>query len=144
MTPQIGEVFLMNQEQYFVDEQPLHQYFIKLNHPPYFTPPSPTCWRGYYGKWELKDDELYLINFRGYLEGFEEVDISYLFPRQSEVFASWYSGTIKVPQGKVIQWNDTLNASIYEEYLHLTFENGILVHYECIETSVDKEKEFTL
>ena len=144
MTPQIGEVFLMNQEQYFVNEQPLHQYFVNLNHPPYFTPPSPTCWRGYYGKWELREDELYLINFRGYVDGFDEVDLSFIFPRQTEVFASWYTGTIKVPQGKVIKWNETLNASIHEEYLHLTFENGILTHYECFETKLDKETEFSL
>jgi len=144
MTPQIGEVFLMNQEQYFINEQPLHQYFITFKNPPYFTPPSPTCWRGYYGKWELREDELYLINFRGYLDGFDEVDITYLFPRQDEVFASWFTGTIKVPQGKVIEWNKTLNASIHEEYLHLTFENGRLINYECIETSIDKEKEYSL
>ncbi|HEY4538732.1 MAG TPA: hypothetical protein VIG94_01830 [Faecalibacter sp.] len=144
MTPQIGEVFLMENEQYFIDEQPLHQYFLTLNHPPYFTPPSPTCWRGYYGKWALIGDELYLIHFRGYLEGFDEVDINYLFPLQEQVFADWYSGTIQVPQGKVVQWNDTLNASIYEEYLHLTFENGILIHYECKDSNYGKATETEL
>lgn len=130
MTPQIGEIFLMEGEQYFIDEQPLHAYFLKLRNPPHFKAPSPTCWRGYYGKWELKGSELYLIHLRGYLDHFEEINLDYLFPHHEEVFASWYSGTIKVPQGRVIQFNTTLNGSIYEEYLHLTFENGVLVHYE--------------
>jgi len=140
MTPQIGEVFVIDQEQYFVDEQPLHQYFLTFKQPPYFTPPSPTCWRGYYGKWELKGDELYLIHFRGYLDGFDEVDINYLFPLQDEVFAGWYSGTIKVPQGKVIQWNKTLNASTHQEYLYLTFENGILTNYQSVETILENNE----
>lgn len=134
MTPQIGEVFLMEGEQYFIDQQPLHQYFITFNNPPYFTPPSPTCWRGYYGKWEIKDNELYLINFRGYLDGFDEVDMNFLFPLQEEVFAKWFSGTIKVPQGKILKWNETLNGSLYEEYIHLTFKNGVLTQYEYKET----------
>jgi len=49
MTAQIGEILLIDHEQYIIAEQPLHSYFKKLKHPPYFTPPSPTCWRGYYG-----------------------------------------------------------------------------------------------
>lgn len=139
MTPQIGEVFLMEDEQYFIDEHPLHQYFLNLNYPPYFTPPSPTCWRGYYGKWKLENDKLYLINFRGYVEGFDEVDINFLFPLQEKVEATWYSGIIKVPQGKVVLWHETLNSSIYEEYLHLTFENGKLINFECIDSNVSLE-----
>ena len=146
MTPQIGEVFLLENEQFFIDEQPLHLYFLTLNQPPYFTPPSPTCWRGYYGKWTLIDNELYLINFRGYLEGFDEVDLNYLFPLHDQVFANWFSGTIKVPQGKVIQWSKTLNNSVYEEYLHLTFKKGILIEYKTIETNLNalQEEEFSL
>lgn len=77
----------------------------------------------------VKENELYLIHFRGYLDDFEEINLNYIFPHQEEVFASWFSGTIKVPQGRVIQFSTTLNNSIYEEYLHLTFENGILVQY---------------
>jgi len=141
MTPQIGEVIVIDDEQYFVDAQPLHQYFLTFKQPPYFTPPSPTCWRGYYGKWELKENELYLINFRGYLDGFDEVDLNYLFPLQDEVFAGWFNGIIKVPQGKVIEWNKTLNASIHQEYLHLSFENGILTTYDTIETVVEHNKQ---
>ena len=137
MTPQIGEVLLINNEQYFINEQPLHQYFLTFKHPPYFTPPSPTCWRGYYGKWALIENELYLINFRGYLEGFDEVDINYLFPLKDKVLASWYNGLIKVPQGKVIKWNKTLNSSIHEEYLHLFFKNGILTEYQSIDTDLN-------
>jgi len=114
MTAQIGEILLIDNQQYIIAEQPLHHYFRKLNHPPYFTPPSPTCWRGYYGKWELRNDELFLINFRGYLDGLDEVELNYLFPKREEVFASWYSGIIKIPQGKLLQFNQLTHTSIYE------------------------------
>ena len=141
MTPQIGEVFLMEGEQYMIDEQPLHPYFVQLNHPPYFTPPSPTCWRGYYGKWEIKDGTLYLINFRGFVDNFDEVDLHYLFPNQEKVEADWYTGIIKVPQGKILLWSETLSASIYEEYLHLRFEHGKLISYEHHETDISLQLE---
>ena len=111
MTAQIGEILLIDNQQYIIAEQPLHHYFRKLNHPPYFTPPSPTCWRGYYGKWEFRNDELFLINFRGYLDGLDEVELNYLFPKREEVFASWYSGIIKIPQGKLLQFNQLMSVT---------------------------------
>lgn len=136
MTPQIGEIFLLENEQYIIEELPLHPYFLRLKNPPYFTPPSPTCWRGYYGKWQMIDNKLYLINFRGYVDNFDEVDLHYLFPNQEQVEADWFSGVIKVPQGKVLLWSETLCASIYEEYLHLTFKNGLLTSYNHQKTDI--------
>lgn len=141
MTPQIGEVFLLENEQYFIDEQPLHQYFLTFKSPPYFTPPSPTCWRGYYGKWALIENELHLIHFRGYLDGFDEVDMNYLFPSQYSIIADWFSGVIKVPQGKILKWNKTLNSSVYEEYLHLNFKNGILIEFHTVDTDLNLLQE---
>ena len=89
MTAQIGEILQIDNQQFIIAEQPLHNYFKLLNHPPYFTPPSPTCWRGYYGKWELRNDELFLINFKGYLDDLDEVDLNYMFLKETEIFAEW-------------------------------------------------------
>ncbi|GEM50247.1 hypothetical protein HX001_15020 [Empedobacter brevis] len=141
MTAQIGEILLIDHQQYIIAEQPLHNYFKKLDHPPYFTPPSPTCWRGYYGKWELRDDELFLINFKGYLDDLNEVDLAYLFPGQEDVFAKWYSGIVKIPQGKLINFNQLTHTSIYEEDLMLCFENGKLIDYIVHSNCTNSERE---
>ena len=127
MTAQIGEILSIDNQQYIIAEQPLYHYLKKFRNPPYFTPPSPTCWRGYYGKWELRNDELFLINFRGYLDDLNEVDMSYLFPKEKEVFARWYSGIVKIPQGKLLEFNQLTPTSIYEDDLMLCIENGKLI-----------------
>ena len=141
MTAQIGEILVIDNQQFIIAEHPLHDYFKKMNHPPYFTPPSPTCWRGYYGKWELKDDELYLINFKGYLDDLDEVDLNFLFPRKEEVLANWYSGIIKIPRGKLIHLNQLTHTSIYEEDLMLCFENGKLIDYIVHSNCINSERE---
>ncbi|WP_413531889.1 hypothetical protein [Empedobacter brevis] len=141
MTAQIGEILSIDDQQYIVAEQPLYYYFKNLRNPPYFTPPSPTCWRGYYGKWELRDDELFLINFKGYLDELNEVDISYLFPEEKEVFANWYSGIIKISQGKLLQFNQLTHTSIYEEDVLLCFENGKLIDYIVHSNCANSEQE---
>jgi len=142
MTAQIGEILLIDNQQYLIAEQPLHHYFKALDSPPYFCPPSPTCWRGYYGKWELRDDELFLVNFKGYLDDLEEVDLHYLFPYQEETFAHWYTGIIRIPQGKLIEYIDLTHHSIYEEDLMLCFKNGKLIDYIVHTNSLQSEQQF--
>jgi hypothetical protein len=141
MTAQIGEILLIDSQQYLIAEHPLHQYIKGLNSPPYFTPPSPTCWRGYYGKWELRDDELYLINFKGYLDNLDEVELNYLFPQKEEVFANWYTGILKISQGKLIKFNQLTQTSIYEEDVMLCFENGKLIDYIVHSNCINSERE---
>lgn len=141
MTAQIGEILLIDDQQFIIAEQPLHSYFKLLDQPPYFTPPSPTCWRGYYGKWELRDNELYLINFKGYLDDLDEVELNYLFPTKEEVFADWYSGIIKISQGKLIQFNQLTHTSIYEEDIMLCFENGKIIDYILHSNNTNSEQE---
>ena len=141
MTAQIGEILVIDNQQYLIAEQPLQSYFNQLKRPPYFTPPSPTCWRGYYGKWELRENELFLINFKGYLDDFDEVELTYLFPQKEEIFANWYSGILKISQGKLIEFNQLTHTSIYEEDVMLCFENGKLIYYIVHCNCINSERE---
>ena len=82
-----------------------------------------TCtalWRGYVGSWEIVDGRLYLIGISGTLKGGEEAALITMFPDfPDRVFAHWYSGTIRIPQGKEL------------EYIHMgygsTFERDLLL-----------------
>jgi hypothetical protein len=57
-----------------------------------------------------------------------EVPLTFLFPETSgPIKASWYSGTMRVPRGKLLR-HDGGYASTYERELLITIEEGVLVH----------------
>ena len=53
--------------------------------------------------------------------------MDYLFPGQEKVFADWYSGEIRVPQGKLLEYIHLGFASVYEKDLFLKIEAGQVV-----------------
>jgi hypothetical protein len=54
----------------------------------------------------------------------EKVGTEFLFPGQREVFASWFSGEIRIPSGKILEFE--LHRIRHEKDNFLIFENGIL------------------
>ena len=65
MTAQIREILHYNDQQYGMASEPLDDYFWKsgIDFQPVFTKTS--CWRGYVGEWEIKDNKLYLTKLKG-------------------------------------------------------------------------------
>ena len=55
-----------------------------------------------------------------------------LFPRQTEVFAHWVNGKIKIQSGKVLQFVNKGYESVYEKDIFLKFENGVLVDEKVV------------
>lgn len=137
MTAQAGERLFYKGEETWMSAEPLNQY-LKNRNDIKFISPSTACWRGYFGEWEIKDNKLYLIGLKAYLEGYREIDLSYLFPRQKEVIADWFSGKIRVPQGEMLDYVHMGYASLYERDLILEIKNGELVN----EYVVQNEEEF--
>ena len=89
------------------------------------------CWRGYVGEWEISADRLYLVGVEGMLNDGTEATLETIFPGfPDRVFAHWYSGTIRLPQGKLLDYVHMGYASVYERDLLLTIENGVLIHSE--------------
>lgn len=78
--------------------------------------PCSACWRGYVGYWEIKGDRLFLRKIIGNVRG----------RFQPPLFADWYSGTIRVPQGKMLRYSHNEFDSVYERDLFLDIENGIV------------------
>ena len=86
----------------------------------------------------LQNSKLYLIGLKAYIEGYREVGLNYLFPEQKQVFANWFNGEIRIPQGEMLEYVHMGYASLYDSDLFLVIENGILVNqYE-----VDNEAEY--
>ncbi|MAQ69691.1 MAG: hypothetical protein CMD23_01175 [Flavobacteriales bacterium] len=91
---------------------------------------STACWRGYLGTWEIRDRKLFLIDFKGWLKGHNEVDLSYLFPEKNEVFADWFNEKIRIPHGKMLKYVHLGYESVFEKDLILNFKKGVLINEE--------------
>lgn len=106
-------------------------------------------WRGYVALWEIRDGRLYLKDLRGRmctvppesgarqakcgkhhkpLCEIKSVEIREAFPAESgPIFANWYTGTLKVPQGRLLQYVHMGYASQYECYLMIDIAAGTVV-----------------
>ena len=118
MTTQVKERIIIDGEKYPLLNAlslPEDDTKIKQKEGPISTRSS--CWRGYVGTWEIKDDKLYLIDFSS-----GKYDVLVNLP----ILADWISGTAKVATGEV-KASSSWDIETYETETHLTFKNGLVV-----------------
>jgi len=128
MTAQIAERLRYKGEDVAMCTNPLDDYFAKTGVSPHFVPNCSALWRGYVGRWEIVDDRLYLIGLDGTLEGGAKASIETIFPGfEDRVFAHWYSGTIRIPQGKELEYVHMGYGSTFERDLFLDVDRGVVV-----------------
>jgi len=126
MTTQVKERIIIDGEKYPLLNAlslPEDDTKIKQKEGPTYTRSS--CWRGYVGTWEIKDDKLYLIDFSS-----GKYDVLVNLP----MLADWISGTAKVATGEVKE-SSSWEIETYETEMHLTFENGLVVKTENIKNN---------
>lgn len=130
MTAQSREIIFIEGKEEQMAAEPLEP-FLTANPQIQFIFSNTACWRGYYGTWALQDDRLFLVELEGNIEGpdntGESVDLQYLFPGEKKVFAYWFSGTIKIEKGNLLEYVHMGYESKYEEDFFLVFEEGIKV-----------------
>jgi hypothetical protein len=128
MTAQIAEKLLYQGESFRMFSKPLSDYFAQGGFKPDFSVTCTALWRGYVGDWEILGNRLYLVALCGTLEDGREVSLETVFPGfPDRVFAHWYSGTLRVPQGKQLEYVHMGFGSVYERNLFLEIEQGVLV-----------------
>lgn len=128
MTTQIAERVRYKGEDEAMCTTPLSEYFEKNGIRPKFELVSSDLWRGYIGNWEIVDDRLYLIGLEGTLIDGTEASLATIFPEfPDRVFAHWYSGTIRIPQGKELEYVLTDYSRKFERDLFLDVENGVVM-----------------
>ena len=121
------EKLIFDGERHVLCATPLRMYFESTVHEIPFTAPHSACWRGYQGTWEVKGERLYIISLDGYLKDGTKANLETVFPDSNgQVFAVWFTGTLRAPTGRVLDHRDGLCGSLYERDLILTFEEGIL------------------
>ena len=137
-TAQFPEILIYEGEKVGIYSEPLEQYFNK-DHPKPLKWMQATCsaiWRGYLGTWEIKNDKLYLIKVveGGCGNDSPEIPLSKFFPgKKSPIFAEWYTGTLVVPEGKVLNYVHMGYQTTYEKELHIKIIKGKVVGKKTID-----------
>jgi len=127
MTAQAAESLLLDGQEVYLCETPLNAYFALTGLAPQFQVETTACWRGYIGSWEIKDSRLYLIDIGGSYEDGSPITLESLFPGFfHRVFAHWYSGTLRVPQGELLKYRHMGWASTFERDLLIDVEDGVV------------------
>ena len=142
-TPQIPDVLVYGGRTYRLFTNPLEDYLKSKG----FTDNdtgcnSSSCWRGYIATWTIRNDSLFLTDIKrcgvyttaGVVTGLEcdEADTSRVFKhlnrefRSKETFFPWFSGDLRLPQGRLIEYVHMGYETIYERDLFVTVENGVI------------------
>jgi hypothetical protein len=120
MTQQFDEGIIIDGGQTTISDRPLDSYFEGKPWP--FDPLASTALRrGYKGNWTLRDEKLYLVELEGYLPDGGRMMLWDLFPDAGDegVFAHWFTGTLKVPQGQFYRYS--------KPYRHIKPQTEIIV-----------------
>ena len=130
-TTQFSDILYLNGQKHSLDSLPLEPYYGPGNPRPKFRAPNTATWRGYIATWEIDRGVLYLKAIQAWTDQ-GEVGLPALFPGQKgPVPATWFTGKLKVPQGKILK--PAVPHPIYEKYLMITVEKGRVVNQEVVD-----------
>jgi hypothetical protein len=147
MTAQIGERLHFNGQEMSMCTHPLGDYFALGGINPGFGQEWPldctALWRGYIGTWEVLGDRLYLVAIHKLvLNGPGTNFLETVFPGYPDrVFAHWYSGTLRIPQGNTLKYVHMGYQSTYERDLLIKVERGVIGEVRIHENEIPKQTE---
>jgi hypothetical protein len=130
-TTQSSDILYLDGQKHALETLALEEYYGLGNPRPKFRAPNTATWRGYIATWEIDRGVFYLKAIRAWTDR-GEVGLATLFPGQKgPVPATWFTGKLKVPQGKIIKV--AVPQPIYGQYLMITVEKGRVVSQEIID-----------
>lgn len=142
MTAQFSESLIYQGESLSMQTEPLAPYLDAMPFPPEFQDMCTACWRRYVGHWEIKNNRLYLLYIKAHWEDGTPVRLYELFPGHYEkIFAKWFTGTIRCPQGELLNYVHMGFSSTYERDLLLDIEDGVLVNTQVRDNTESAKPE---
>jgi hypothetical protein len=143
MTAQVSETLIYGGKEFMMFTTPLDPYLRVTGLS--FVSPHTACWRGYEGTWEIKSSEsnegLYLVALRAYRSYGDIAGLEDIFPGFPDgVFAHWFSGEIRLPQGNLLKYIHGGYASTYEYDLFLEIKKGLVVNKRTVHNAVDHDE----
>ena len=125
-----GNFIAINNKRYMLYGEPLNSYWDTIKNPPPMCSQTHTPGdKGYYAEWVLKDNKLYLIEFVTENNVFTRCSYSftdYFGKEKQPYFAEWFSGYLKIFDGKVVRSNNHHFPDRNEYCFRMTFKKGIL------------------
>ena len=139
-TAQIPDRMLYQGETYPLFTEPLEQYFSEQapRREALFPSVCTACWRGYVATWEVKENYLYITKLVAGTcrPDASEIPLATIFPGQTApVKAVWFSGELRIPQGKLLRYERRGFGAVYERELYVTIKKGRLVHEMVIDNA---------
>lgn len=147
MTAQVSERLIYAGKEIPLFTNPLSLYLMANEIS--FQSPHTANWRGYVGTWEIFEhqgvERLYLVGLAAHKTYEEILSLPDVFPGHDKVFAHWFTGELRCPQGAQLEYRHMGYASIYEYDLLLEFKQGILMgksarHNELPQKSTNAKK----
>jgi hypothetical protein len=134
MTAQFEEHLIYQGETFGLAAEPLRAWLERRkNKHIRFRIRNTACIRGYKGTWEIIDDRLYLANIRGHLHDNSEATLTTLFPESTDrVFADWFTGEVRCPVGRLLNYVHTGFSSVYECDFFWNFKEGVLISHRRV------------
>lgn len=128
MTAQFSEKILYQGKEIYLLTLPLDDYFTLLGAKPQFKPDSTALIRGYLGSWKIEDGILWLVALDAKLKDGSDCHLSTLFPTScGPVRADWFSGMLRIPQGKLLEYVHSGFKNIYEHDLLIEIDKSSVV-----------------
>jgi len=131
MTAQLTDTIIINEVEHIMYGLPLEQYWEKNNNRPSLISLNTGLNRGYYARWLIEKNKLYLIDFYGECvlpPPRKEYSLIDLFPSAEEkVFAEWFTGDITIPMGKKVNHFHGGWGAAYEYNTTIKFSNGLVI-----------------
>lgn len=137
-TSQFPDILIYNNEKLALTVNPLEPFLEKAGiRPRAFFPirnekdknsfvTSTACWRGYIAVFDISGDRLYLKEIEE-CHGDRKAELKRMFKEKFQngrVFASWYTGTLRCPRGKMTKYVHMGYMSEFERELVIDIENG--------------------
>jgi len=89
---------------------------------------SSDCWRRYIAYWLIQNDSLFLTKIISCQDTKLEASLDKLFPDElsaGKIFATWFSGELDIPSGKLLEYVHMGFESIYETEEVIEIKEGI-------------------
>ena len=143
-TAQEPDVLIYKGKTHALFANPLEDFYKdRKNRPLFVVEPnviSSGNWRGYVATWTIENNLLYLVKIDAWIcnRDCTRVDLRRLFGtryRNGKIKADWFSGDLRAPDGKMLQYVHMGYASIYERELILSVDSGKLVKESVVDNT---------
>ena len=137
-TGQVPDVLCVDGVLHSLFANPLEQLYERQKRPAFVDSlegSSSANWRGYVACWQIHDGQLYLVAIDTYVRN-KRVGVQQLFPtrvRDGRVLAEWFSGDLRVPDGKQLQYVHMGYGSTYERDIVFGVQNGRVVSRRVVD-----------